>query len=415
MKRVTVIDSQISGISGDMFLSCLIDLGANKKKIIDGIFKCQDIISGCSIKEAKFEKIEKNEFSATRFFFQYKDQVLERRAKEMQKNLVKLCEIVKLRQKYKSYALNVLNTLINVESKIHGKRTHTVHLHEIGSIDTFVDIIGSSIALQELKILDSRIQSTNVNVGNGVVKFSHGIISNPTNGVLQIFKDKNIIINGSKNGELTTPTGASILVNLTDECIEHYPKMIPKKIGLGAGTKEFKNHPNVLRIVLGDMVENYSIESEPTFLIETNVDDISGEILGNMINVLMREGAKDVTIFPGISKKNRPVNNIRILSDKFKVNNLIDKLFRESGTAGIRIQETNRIVLPRDIITLPIIINKRKFDIRVKIIKDNNGNILNIKPEYDDLQNISKKMNMSYKSVYDLIIPQISSNITIGE
>ena len=81
MKRVTVIDSQISGISGDMFLSCLIDLGANKKKIIDGIFKCQDIINGCSIKEAKFEKIEKNGFSATRFFFQYKDQVLERRVK----------------------------------------------------------------------------------------------------------------------------------------------------------------------------------------------------------------------------------------------------------------------------------------------------------------------------------------------
>ena len=94
---------------------------------------------------------------------------------------------------------------------------------------------------------------------------------------------------------------------------------------------------------------------------------------------------------------------------------MIDKLFRESGTAGIRIQETNRIVLPRDIITLPIIINKCKFDIRVKIIKDINGDILNTKPEYDDLQNISKKMNMSYKSVYDLTIPQISSNITIGE
>ncbi|MGD1835709.1 MAG: nickel pincer cofactor biosynthesis protein LarC [Nitrososphaeraceae archaeon] len=414
MNRITVIDSQISGISGDMFLSCLIDLGANKKKVIDGIFECQDIILGCCIKEARFEKIEKNGFNATRFFFQYEDRVLERRGNEMQKNLEKLCEKVKLKQNYKSYALNVLKTLINVESRIHGKKTKNVYLHEIGSLDTFVDIIGSSIALQELNILDSKIQSTNVNVGNGIIKFSHGTISNPTNGVLEIFKGKNIVINGSENGELTTPTGASILVNLTNDCIEHYPKMIPKKIGLGAGEKEFKNHPNVLRIVLGDIIKNYSIESEPTFLIETNVDDISGEVVGNLINVLMKEGAKDVTIFPGISKKNRPIYSIRVISDKIHMNNLIDKLFKESGTGGIRIQETNRIVLPRNIITLPVLIDKREFKVRVKIIRDNMGNIINIKPEYDDLKKISTKMKMPFKLISDLIMPQISSNITIG-
>jgi len=143
------------------------------------------------------------------------------------------------------------------------------------------------------------------------------------------------------------------------------------------------------------------------FLIETNIDDVDGEIIGNLIEVLMKEGARDVTIIPGITKKNRPVNIIRVLSDLVKTDALIDKLFKETGTSGIRINEINRITLERNIINVDVIINCCKYDISIKITKDASNNIINIKPEFDDLKKIADIEGRSLKAIQELVMFQI--------
>jgi uncharacterized protein (TIGR00299 family) protein len=297
--------------------------------------------------------------------------------------------------------------LINAEAKIHGQPLDQVYLHEASSIDTFVDLIGCAIALEDLKIFDSKILSTYISIGNGLTTFSHGTIPNPTNAILEIFRGKSFVLTGNDHGELTTPTGAAMLVNLSSECIRYYPPIIPERVGLGAGHRKLKDRPNVLRIVTGkDPVIPY-INNEKMFLIETNIDDVDGEIIGNLIEVLMKEGARDVTIVPGITKKNRPVNIIRILSDIVKTDILIDKLFKETGTSGIRINEINRITLERNIIIIEVAINYSKYDIRVKITRDSSNNIINIKPEFNDLKKIAEIEESSLKAIQELVMFQI--------
>ncbi len=406
-KKILIIDSQLAGISGDMILSALIDLGADKKKVIDAVYKCENIIHGSKIKEARFEKINSNGFDATRFYFDYEERNYARKGTEMISDVKKVIEYLELNQRLKLFILNSIKTLINAEAKIHGSPKNKVHLHEASSIDTFVDLIGCAIALEDLKLFDSKIYSTYVCIGNGLTAFSHGTIPNPTNAVLEIFRGKSFVLVGNDLGEVTTPTGAAILVNLASDCIKYYPPFIPEKVGLGLGQKILKNRPNMLRIVLGKSPINSKFNEDKIFLIETNIDDIDGEIIGNLIQVLMKEGARDVTVIPGLTKKNRPVNIIRILSDNFMMETLIERLFQETGTSGIRVNEINRISLQRSIVTMQIIVKKSRYNIKVKITKDLSNNIVNIKPEFDDLKKISEFENSSLKKIQELVMYQI--------
>lgn len=407
MSKISIIDAQIAGLSGDMLLSALIDLGADKKKVIDSIYSCENIIQGSKIKDVRFEKVNSNGFTATRFYFEYKDEILERKGTEIIKNISQYTKYLDLKPRSKSFIMESIKTLIDAEAKIHGEPLDQVYLHEASSIDTFVDLIGCAIALEDLKIFDSKILSTYISIGNGLTTFSHGTIPNPTNAILEIFKGKSFVLTGNDQGELTTPTGAAMLVNLSSECIRYYPPIIPERVGLGAGHRKLKDRPNVLRIVTGkDPVIPY-LNNEKMFLIETNIDDVDGEIIGNLIEVLMKEGARDVTIVPGITKKNRPVNIIRILSDIVKTDILIDKLFKETGTSGIRINEINRITLERNIIIIEVAINYSKYDIRVKITRDSSNNIINIKPEFNDLKKIAEIEESSLKAIQELVMFQI--------
>lgn len=407
MSKISIIDAQIAGLSGDMLLSALIDLGADKKKVIDSIYSCENFIPGSKIKDVRFEKVNSNGFTATRFYFEYKDEILERKGMEIIKNISRYTEYLDLKPRSKSFIMESIKTLIDAEAKIHGQPLDQVYLHEASSIDTFVDLIGCAIALEDLKIFDSTILSTYISIGNGLTTFSHGTIPNPTNAILEIFRGKSFVLTGNDQGELTTPTGAAMLVNLSSECIRFYPPFIPERIGLGAGHRKLKDRPNVLRIVTGkDPVIPY-FNNEKMFLIETNIDDVNGEIIGNLIEVLMKEGARDVTVIPGITKKNRPVNIIRILSDIVKTDILIDKLFKETGTSGIRINEINRITLERNIIIIEVAINDSRYDIRVKITRDSSNNIINIKPEFNDLKKIAEIEESSLKAIQELVMFQI--------
>ncbi|HYZ51267.1 MAG TPA: LarC family nickel insertion protein, partial [Nitrososphaeraceae archaeon] len=273
-------------------------------------------------------------------------------------------------------------------------------------------LIGSAVALQDLGLFETRIYSTGVGVGGGYLKFSHGMIANPSGAVLEIFKDKPFTLHGGTvDEELTTPTGAAMLVNLTSETVSHYPSFSAEKIGYGAGHKKFKDVPNVLRLVIGKSSLISRAGTEIVHLLETNVDDISGEIIGNLIDVLMKAGALDVVAMPGISKKNRPVYVIRVMTDHRKLNDIMDLLVKETGSLGARIQELQRFVLPRSLLNVQVDIDSKHFNVHVKVAKDTMGNTISIKPEFEEVKFIALQLKMSFKRTMDLVTAKVSQRL----
>ena len=213
-------------------------------------------------------------------------------------------------------------------------------------------------------MFDEKIVCLPVSVGGGTVSFSHGTMSNPASAILQIFKNSNLNIQGNDSKrELTTPTGACILVNLTNNPIQHYPSMNIGSIGYGAGQKDIEGFSNVLKIIQGDE-NNFEIDSVK--ILETNIDDVSGEILGHLIEKIMDQGAKDISIYPGITKKGRPTNLVCVICDDVKVDVIIDTLVLETGTLGVRISNSNRYIIPRTNHNFSLTFDGKSYEVNYK-------------------------------------------------
>jgi len=386
---VIVIDPQIAGISGDMLLSSLVNLGADKNKIIEGIEISQKFLPDSIIKKIDFQKIQKRGIESTQLILEINENVSERKGIEIKKAIVNSVNELRLSTKAKTFAESCIDTLISSESKIHGISEDSVHFHEASSIDTLIDIVGITIALEDLELFEEKIVCLPVSVGGGTVTFSHGTMSNPASAVLQIFKNSNLNIQGNNSKEeLTTPTGACILVNLTNNPIEHYPSMNVSSIGYGAGQKNIENFSNVLKIIQGDESE-FNMDSVK--ILETNIDDVSGEILGYLIEKIMDQGAKDVSIYPGITKKGRPTNLVCVICDDTKVDGIIDTLVLETGTLGVRISNSNRHIVPRTNHNFSLTFDGKSFEINYK--KSSYKGKIHFKIEFEDLKNISNALD----------------------
>jgi hypothetical protein len=400
---VIVIDPQIAGISGDMLLCSLVDLGADKNKIISGVKTSEKFLSNSTIKKIDFQKIQKHGIQSTQLILELVESVHERKGSEIKKAIIDSVNALELSKKGKSFAVSCIDLLISSESKIHGIPEDSVHFHEASSIDTLIDVIGITIALDDLKFFDEKITCLPICVGGDSVTFSHGTMSNPASAILEIFKNSNLIIKGSSvNDELTTPTGACILSTLTKNAIDYYPSMKINLIGYGAGQKNFESFSNVLKIVKGS--EN-DFEVDSVKILETNVDDVSGEILGNLIEKLMKKGAKDVSIYHGITKKGRPTNLVSIICDDINVNEMVDILIFETETLGVRISESNRFIVPRTTHETSLMIEGQSFKIHYK--KSLFKGKTNFKIEFDDLKNISSLVDKSINETNSILRKEI--------
>lgn len=398
---VIVIDSQIAGISGDMLLCALVDLGANKSKIINAIKISEKNISGSIIKNIDFCKVTKNGVQATELMLDIDEKTHERKGTEIQKCIENSLNEIGLSEKAKNFAKASIETLMKAESKIHGSPLSSVHFHEASSIDTVVDIIGTATAIDDLKLFNEEFISTPVAVGGGTLTFSHGTTTNPASAILEILKNSQImILGGQVNEELTTPTGASMLTNLAKTCLDFYPKMKVNSVGYGAGKKNFDGFSNVLKIVQGEKTRFY--HQDTVQILETNVDDVSGELLGNLIEKIMSSGAKDVTITSAITKKGRPTNLVSVICDSESMNSIIELLTSETGTLGIRVRSSERYTVPRIIEKISINIDGSIFEVNCKIVYDG-SKIKNFKVESDDVTLISNSINQSFKKTEELI------------
>ena len=395
---VMVVDPQIAGISGDMMLSALVDMGADRKRIIDGITGSARFVPGCEVTCMEFEKIQKHGIGATRMTLCTKGDRTARPGEEIRSTIARIADSADLSEAARIFARSCIDTLVLSESRIHGLEPGSAHLHEVSGMDTIVDIIGTGIALDDLHAFGERVVCMPVSVGSGSVTFSHGTMSNPAGAVLEILRDSGLIMTGSASGaEMTTPTGACILTSLKGVPSAQYPSMKVASIGYGAGSRDFEGFSNVLKIVRGDGIH----AADTVKVLETNIDDASGEILGRLIEKVMKRGAKDISIFPGITKKGRPTHLVSVICSDETMDGIVDTLVLESGTLGIRVSDRDRITVPRTERSCRVGIGGRIFEIRYKI--STFKGTTSFKIESDDIWAVSEAIGKSIKTTEYLL------------
>jgi uncharacterized protein (TIGR00299 family) protein len=401
---VVVIDPQIAGISGDMLLCSLVDLGANQKKIVDSIKSIAQFLPNSIISDIRFKKIKKCGIESTGLILDVDEDTHERKGTEIKNAIITSTNNLDLSEKARSFAKSCIDTLINSESKIHGIPAESVHFHEASSIDTLIDIVGVTIAMDDLGLFDEQIICMPILVGGGSVTFSHGTMSNPASAVLEILKNSGLLILGGQvRDELTTPTGACMLVNLSKSSSEFYPMMEIASIGYGAGTKDFDSFSNVLKIVRGTQRHNFDMNTVK--VLETNVDDVSGEIIGHLIDKIMNQGAKDVSVYQGITKKGRPTNLISVICDDKTMHGLIEVMISETGTLGVRVSTMDRFTVTRQIREINVNLEGKTFSIKYKVFSFQGK--FDFKIEFDDLKHVSKVLNKPIKHIEFLIRTEI--------
>ncbi|MFB5621452.1 MAG: nickel pincer cofactor biosynthesis protein LarC [Candidatus Nitrosomaritimum yanchengensis] len=401
---VIVMDPYIAGISGDMVLCALVDLGADKNRILEGVKKCEKFLSESEIKKIEFTKIQKHGIQSTSLNLEIKENTHERNGMDIKQAIKNSLNEINLSENAKNFAEACVDTLISAESNVHGIPKESVHFHEASSIDTLIDIVGTAIAADDLNLFEEEIFSMPVCVGNGTVTFSHGTMTNPASAILEIFKNSSLVIHGKNTeSELTTPTGASILVNLAKSSVDYYPSMKIESIGYGAGKNDFERFSNVLKIVRGKKKNDF--DSDSVIILETNVDDVSGEIMGNLIEKIMDNGAKDAFISHGITKKGRPTNLVKIICDNENYDVISNILIDETGTLGIRISTSDRLILPRSIHNIKLTFEGKEFDIQYKVSIFQGKSSFKI--EFDDLKRISDFLKKSIRETESLIRNEI--------
>ena len=308
------------------------------------------------------------------------------------RNLKDVNEIIdnsSLEKNVKDLAKRIFLRVAKAESKVHNKPLEEVHFHEVGAIDSIIDIVGTAILIN--KINPDKIISSIVNDGYGFIECAHGTMSVPVPATSEIFASSNVKFRQiDVDTELVTPTGAAIISELSEE-FTNLPAMVTEKIGWGAGYKELKI-PNILKVYYGKMEK----PNEDFVVMETNVDDCSGEILGYTQELLFKNGALDVFYTPIFMKKNRPAYRLTVACKREDIYKLQNIIFKETTTIGIRYRFEYRTELGREMVELDTKYGKIKAK---KVI--NNGETY-IYPEYESIKEISEKNHIPLKELYKL-------------
>ena len=407
---ILVIDPSIAGISGDMMLSSIVDIGADEKLVIEKLESIKDYFKSCKKLEISFKDVTKNGFRAKKADIVIEEDKNSHNVDELNYNLERSIENISISNNAKAFIKNSFENLISAESALHGINKKEMHLHEAGSIDTFVDIIGTGIALDNLELFDLKeIITTPVSVGGGDITFSHGKMQNPAPAILEIARRNDIMIRGGPGMyETATPTGMAMLAALVEESQEIFPGIKPELIGIGAGSSEFKEIPNILRITLG---KKSTLLTDEIAIIETNIDDRTGEELGYAMQRIIDNGALDVSLIPTIGKKGRPSNVLKVITNLSKSEFFSDLVMRETGTLGVRVYPMSRFIQMRENLKASITINNNDEEIDVKVVKSESGEIIQFKPEFDQIVKLSEKYKINLIELKDDISKQIQREL----
>ena len=376
-----------SGISGDMIIGALIDAGLKKERLEQELNKLN--LSGYRL---EVKKVVKKGISATNVKVIIEEEGIARKLKD----IVNIIDKSTLNASDKKQIKKIFYKIGKSEAQIHQKDIESVHFHEVGGMDSIIDITSAVVGLRLLSIKE--VYASALPLGHGFVKCAHGSIPVPAPATLELLKGVPVY-DGGVNSEMVTPTGAGIVTSYVKK-FEKRPLMEVKRIGYGAGEKDFAI-PNLLRITIGEIaVKNESILGDyirdEAILVETNIDDMNPEIYDFIIEKLLSQGALDVYLTPIQMKKNRPAHILSLIAYENDLKKLLVILFDESTTMGVRIREVKRLKLMHK----SIIADTEYGKVRTKVAIYK-GEVKNIAPEYEDCRKIAGKHKVPLKSIYD--------------
>ncbi|AMV33902.1 hypothetical protein VN12_17365 [Pirellula sp. SH-Sr6A] len=382
--RIAYFDCH-SGISGDMTLAALLDAGASLKSV-------QEVVHSMGLPEVSIRSE-----AATRKGFRGQHLVIEHPKEHAHRNLLDILALIRRATMSKNaaeIAHRLFERLARVEAKVHGTTIDQVYFHEVGAIDSIVDMVGVAVAWDELDI--QKAVASPVPTGSGTVKISHGVVPLPAPATAELLRDIPIAPCGLPF-EMTTPTGAVLLAELVSE-YGPIPAMQVNRIGYGAGSREVPDRPNLLRILIGHAIPTRpaSEDMDMVWVLETNLDDVSGERIGFAIEAAWRTGALDVFTTPIQMKKQRPGVMLTVLCRREDRQALESELFRHTGTLGIRVRKQARLVLPR----ASIGVGTPWGLVRGKVSKLPTGEV-DFSPEYDDCCWIAKERCIRLQDVVE--------------
>lgn len=307
------------------------------------------------------------------------------------RHIVEMIEASQLSDTVKQRSIATFKRIAVCEAEVHGTTPEKIHFHEVGAVDSIVDIVGAHVALEVIN--PDRILSSPLHVGSGTVKCAHGIMPVPAPATALLLKGIPSY-GGEVKGELVTPTGAAIIAEWA-ESFGPMPHMVLETVGVGSGTKDLPDRPNTLRIMIGETTDTAQ-SLETIAVIEANIDDMNPELLPALLEDLLAIGARDAFITPIVMKKGRPGHLVTVLADEDKIEAASQVLFQSSSTLGVRIRREERICLDREWRTA----TTPWGDVKIKIGKMNEE-IVNQAPEYEDCLRIARAANIPVIRVYE--------------
>lgn len=374
-----------SGASGDMICGALIDAGADFNAMKDAL-----LTLGVQGFAPTAEKVKKKGTMATQF--KVNIDASHGHPHRHLRHIVEIIEKGNLPDPVKKASLETFRRIAVAEAEVHGSTPEKIHFHEVGAVDSIVDIVGAHLALHQIK--PDRIFASPLHVGSGTVKCAHGIMPVPAPATALLIKGIPSY-GGSVDGELLTPTGAALIAQLA-EGYRAMPAMTIDSTGYGSGEKDVPDRPNVLRVLIGEMTESPARKNTETItVIETNVDDLNPQMVPAVIEDALTAGARDAFVAPITGKKGRPGLVLTVLCDPGKAAALVQVLFRGTTTLGVRMRNEERICMDREWKH----VDTKHGRVRIKI-GSLNGQRMNAAPEYDDCAKCAHANGVSVLEVY---------------
>jgi hypothetical protein len=388
MRKILYLEP-VGGIAGDMFLAAGVDLGVSPEAI-------SQALSGLQVPGWKLavSRAVRHAISGTHL-----DVVLDEREAHPHRAYADIRQLIEaaptLSPRAKERALAVFRAIGEAEAKVHGVSIDAIHFHEVGAVDSIVDICGAAVVLDLLG--DPEVYAAPPPLGSGTIRVAHGNMPIPVPATMELLRDVPVRFEGV--GELTTPTGAALLKVLT-RIGQPPPDFIVERIGYGVGTKDFRDRPNVLRASMG----RAEARSEGLWVVEANLDDSTPQLLGYLIEHLLGSGALDAWVTPVTMKKARPGHLLGALVDGGAKEALVDTLLRESTTLGVRSYRVERTALERDWVEVETPWG------RVRVKRGlRNGVVLNAHPEFEDCRKVAEAAGVPLKQVMAAALAALNS------
>jgi uncharacterized protein (TIGR00299 family) protein len=370
-----------SGISGDMTLGALVDAGADLAKIQQGIDSLG--LPDCRLRA---EQVQRRGFRALKIHVEFAPEHAHRHLH----HITQMIDGSRLAPRQKQLATRIFHGLAEAEARVHGTTIEKVHFHEVGAVDSIADIVGTAIGFDLLGI--EQLVCSPIPPGSGHVTIAHGRVAVPAPATAELLKGIPLA-ESPVSAELTTPTGAAIAAALVNQ-FGPLPALTIQAIGCGAGSRDFPDHANILRLIVGEADARW--RADQIWVLETNLDDASGELVGHCTTQLMQSGALDVYNTAIQMKKNRPGVKLTVLCEAPRIDALEQILFRETTALGIRRWPADRHILPRS----PHAVQTPwgTIDGKVAVLSDGTRRFA---PEFEACRRVAEEHQVPLPTVYD--------------